>query len=263
MSFILDTSGIPRIDSYAKALTKWESTKPFETPNCYDTEARPLDVSRRKRHVTIRKLADGSLACKLHHTDVVVWHPDNSFTLTAYRSMSTDAFASTLTPQNIYPRFNSDPYHLVQLGGWNDGVLIELVEPTRFVCEVNTWGVTIATPAPDAKLGKFTNYTVDRKAANAALKKHKFHDFVAWAEACHAFRQTFVRDWGPYSPTPLITMLDAGPESWPLLLARIGPHISAVREAVYKTEHVIASEQLTYLPVKMLQQVRRSQRWRY
>ena len=56
---------------------------------------------RRSTVTGIRLLRDSSVACRLYNTDVVVWHPDNSVSVTTFPTITTAAFANALLPVGL------------------------------------------------------------------------------------------------------------------------------------------------------------------
>ena len=94
MAFAYDGKYLPRITSYDSAHRFWERAQHWRGQDD-EHDARVLD-SKRKKNVTIRKLRDNSIACRLHHTDVVTFHPDNTMTVKPWRSVSTDEFFNRL-----------------------------------------------------------------------------------------------------------------------------------------------------------------------
>ena len=111
MAFHIDTYDLPHLRSHSDALNYWARIKPWRGG---DENVRPL-AGRNKKHMNIRKLNDHSIAMRLHGTDVVIYHPDNTITLNAYPSVSTDMFARSVTPAGICTTFNSGAGYLVHL----------------------------------------------------------------------------------------------------------------------------------------------------
>lgn len=94
-----------KVTNYDQALEYWSSAKPWRG-EVGENDDRPLK-HRRNRNMGVRKLANGNIAFRFHHTDVVTYTPANTVWLVPYASVSTDAFASALTPERIYAGFNS------------------------------------------------------------------------------------------------------------------------------------------------------------
>lgn len=85
---------LPILYNWMDATLRERDTKPIRgrTPEC-----KPLG-KRRNTHVTIRKLNDESIACRLYNTDVVTYHKDGriEIRLDGWASQSTIAFIEEL-----------------------------------------------------------------------------------------------------------------------------------------------------------------------
>jgi hypothetical protein len=77
------------VSNYISALSKWESIKPIRGRK--DQNTRPL-YRRTNDTTTIRQLNNGSIAFRLHSTDVVTFNKDGTVDLEPYSSVSTCAF---------------------------------------------------------------------------------------------------------------------------------------------------------------------------
>lgn len=173
MTFALNSYRLPKIRSYAEAFSKWDKTKPWRGDA--DTNTRPFRKDR-KRDLSMRKLDDGSIAFKFHDTDVVVWHPDNSFTVTFYPSVSTGALATALMPGSLYASFSSEPHIIVDRDH-----AYQIKSPCLFVEEVNGWFPRDYKP--------FYWRTVDRNKAKQALANEPHvEQFITWAKAITALK---------------------------------------------------------------------------
>jgi hypothetical protein len=169
------------IASYFHAKSRFDSIKPWRGSR--DTDARPLDKSRAKRHVNIRIRNDDAVACCYHNTDVVVYYPDDTVELGAWCSPSTDRFANTILPNNIFTRFNGSPAY-VMLGGdqstrWGDDVPCYRIDGT---CKIKLGD----TPTWLSPITPWEQHVINRKEASAALKRYKFRDFQHWLTAVTA-----------------------------------------------------------------------------
>tara|TARA_R110000772_G_scaffold188055_2_gene299141 strand:+ start:1512 stop:2396 length:885 start_codon:yes stop_codon:yes gene_type:complete len=105
--FSIDVRGLPTINSYLSALSKYESIKPIRGSDNH----RPLE-DRRKQHVSINMTKaigiDGAqypaIGFKLYETNVVIFlsngevHFDNG----GFSTVSTNAFASRIMPAGVY-----------------------------------------------------------------------------------------------------------------------------------------------------------------
>ena len=107
---------IPTLNSYADALGAWERAHKWrsqyytnqvwedgyareKTGHLHANDRRLGDST--KRYHGIIKYDDGDVALRYHDTDVVTWHPGDSFTVRAWPSRSTGAFATATTPHGI------------------------------------------------------------------------------------------------------------------------------------------------------------------
>lgn len=255
MGFQLDGRGLPGLENWIKALSRWQATKPWRGYS--EAAPRPLDRSRRKSHTTIRKLPDDSIACTLHSTDVVVFHPDDSVTLTSYRSISTDVFAREILGwgSGLTTSFNYGGYVNLSVA------IVKLAQATRFKRVAGVW--TVMTPET---LAPIEEYVLDKPAARAALKATRYHEYVTWINAVEALggRQSFTEEdrVAAYSQTSL-ELLAAGPEMWRALAykctdARLRKAIYAQAKCVRVQTHMSAPDW------SVLHRIRRSQAmWQY
>jgi len=93
-------SGIRRIMRYEEALNRLTKTKPI-AGNGRNAGIIPLG-HRSKAHFQIRMRQDESVACRLYHTDVVVFDKDGTITIdpAGYSTISTAAFISEVLGVN-------------------------------------------------------------------------------------------------------------------------------------------------------------------
>lgn len=90
---------VPRLLDYAEAVAHEASIKPIRNRS---PEIKPIG-DRRNQHKIIRKNPDGSIACRLHRTDVVTFHPDGRIKVCwdGYVTQTTSSFISELLGTNI------------------------------------------------------------------------------------------------------------------------------------------------------------------
>lgn len=237
MAFHIQTHDFPPIRCYSDAHQYWERIKPWRGYS--PTDAKPL-AGRKAHHMTIRKLNDGSIAMRLHHTDVVTYHPDNSITIEGYASVSTDAFARALLPSGLSASFNNGVGFMV-----HTTVTRLMADKTITMRRVDgEWQAT-----DPAMLTPFVKYSVDRKKANAALKKYEFSDFEAWIKARKAFDKDARRGYfsAQYDRryVEVLTALREKGESWDHLYKHHAvAAIDYVRNAIYNAEEVIVKTEL-------------------
>lgn len=161
-------NGHAEADRYFEACTPWRTR-----PN----DPRPLQ-ERRNRTMSVRRNdITGDIAFRFHATDVVVWHRDNSFTVTPYKSQSTDVFCNAFTPNNFRSHMAADFIRLYNA----DGHRFYHTAPTmRFQLKPDGNIEMLSKPVP------FTKYRVDRVKIKAARQESGYAAFAAWAKAYEA-----------------------------------------------------------------------------
>lgn len=168
----IDTWSIPQLDNHAQALAHYHKVVPIKGSD----DIRPIGC-RRKQHMRIILQHNGDVACRLHQTDVVTYHPDNSITLCSWSSMSTNDFAYAILPRGIYPRFTlpatSVEYRDV---GLRECIYVRADKPLTFTPLEGCWKLLTET-AP------YQRYSINRKRMNAARKESGLADFEAWLAA--------------------------------------------------------------------------------
>lgn len=175
MAFTVEMNYLDRCDNYKQALDLFERTTPWRNGG----EDHPLP-NKRVRHMGVRKLPDGSIAFRLHATDVVTWHPDETYTLVPYHSQSTCDFAHPFLPighnlckrgtaLSIYERIGLPAYYPVEYDG---------------KVHVNP---TLKAPTHQLK-SIFRKQRTDRKAAKAARDKTRYAEFAEWYKLMMAMR---------------------------------------------------------------------------
>ena len=202
MAFMYDNSSLKRLDDYDAALKHWASIKPLRGHN--ETDPKPIE-KRNKMHVTIRKLDDGSIACKLHHTDVVIYHPDSAVTLNCYSSVSTNEFAGSLLPHDVSANFTGG---YARLGSWEDGRFYKIGSTIK-ISNRNGWTVDNLKP--------WSVPVVDKVKAREALKTSRYSEFKSWWEMRDKMEgvntaPAYMRY--TYKRRDVAQMLASGPEAW-------------------------------------------------
>lgn len=201
--FSYNGRNLPTLNNYAAALSFYEQAKTWR--NDSDNE-RKLDGS--KRHVAIRKESNGSIACKLHRTDVITYHPDNTITVKPWGSRSTDEFFNGLA-RGIYGLSSSFTSGVIRVG-------------ERFYRAIDTLKIDIGS-RPLALLSEpepFRFATINRKRAKEVRDQYNYNDFAAYVRMAEKMRVsplplTERRD--VYSPRAKLDTL-AVRELWPHLL---------------------------------------------
>ena len=98
---------VPDISNYAQALAAYEKARRWRG----DPDGERKMGSSDNRHHGIRKTENGTIALRLHRTDLVQWHPDGSFSLDPYASISSDNFLRKPLPHTVRPWFNHHSRH--------------------------------------------------------------------------------------------------------------------------------------------------------
>lgn len=220
MAFSYDGSNLPRFNNYAEALKFWENAKHWRGQ---DNE-RKLDGA--KKHVTIRRLHDGSIACRLHNTDVVTIHPNNIATIRPYGSLSTDEFFNRLTPYGVCAYFNSG---LIQRDG-------------KYYKATKTFGLHMEDMSFVTETEPFKINTINRKRAAEIRKQYNYQEFAVWVKMLSAIGEYPRGTAGFWTPDTVVSLL-RDRTHWPDLVAakptRTGRVIDVpstlkrVREALY------------------------------
>lgn len=258
MSYSINTRDIPWVDSYARALEVWRTTKPWRG-RTLETDARPLG-KRNAKHKMVRKRGDGAIAFTLYNTDVVTYHPDGSAEIEPWAFVSTTAFAHRLLPDGVYPLFTNALGKLVEVHG--DCYRID--SSVRLVRDEQTGGFlpSVATPTLP-----FDVYTLDRLKAREALKKHRYADFRAWLRSYDALseRRLPILNAEIVDYHKKVEMLDAGVERWSELISfrSVLDTLETVRRAIYKIEKCVSVEHPLTVNIARLRSVDEAERrWR-
>ena len=240
------------VSSYTAALSKWESIKPIRGRK--DQNTRPL-YRRGDDTKTIRQLNNGSIAFRLHSTDVVTFNKDGTLDLEPYSSVSTCAFVRAVFgwSNHIFAhwsdRDSSLPDHVTQVGGlyYNTPSFATLSKDDT----THKWSL-LAGSEP------FDIVTLDRQLTKEALKDTGYNQFKLWLA-------TQIRlgldprkgdSWrrGPYdwSSREVSQYLTAGPEGWNEIVRRMSPRcevsrdLETLRRAVYKYAGAVTTDEVPY-----------------
>ena len=124
------------------------------------------------KSVTHIREREGDIVFRLYDTDVVTWHPDNSFTIDSWASKTTAEFASRFTPPGVY--LNASCVLRLQRGGdWGDRIICHADATVREVAP-GIW-------APDEDgLRPFRYPVLDQRMAREIRKEYPFADFDNW-----------------------------------------------------------------------------------
>lgn len=169
MAFSINTYGLPHFDSYEQAAS-WEAeVKPIRGrfPEC-----KPIGP-RNKTHMTIRRAADGDILCRLHHTDVLTFHPDGSINLylNGWNSNSTFAFVNAILGWRVrigttHGHTTMDGCYIDEAGETHYGTFaIPDSDPVGLTRDPNSSVLRIHNPLPTYK------HLINRKAMNKVRKE--------------------------------------------------------------------------------------------
>jgi hypothetical protein len=254
----LDTSGIPCLDSWIKAVSRWERTKPWRGYSA--TDERPLDNQRRAKHKTIKRVGD-DIVCRLYRTDVVTYHSNGDISLTPWASASTDDFANKLLgyTNGLRTCFNWGESNSVRLfageGGWQ---LVGLKQETRFTSlghDKDRWTYSCWQVADPSLLVPFKHYKLNTQRANAALKARNYPTFRDWFKACTKLTNVTGEVTSKYhnrNSEWAVDRLALGASGWQEIVARWGlTSLDMVRDAIYREDKCVdVTEHLTIDPDK-------------
>lgn len=239
MSFHINSCDLPPLRCYNDALSYWERIKPWRGDS--DTNTRPI-AGRNKRGQTIRKLNDGAIAMRLYHTDVVVYHPDGSITLTGHPSVSTDAFARALTPYHVSTIFNSGAGLVVYL----HGRAYLMSEGTLRIArnEKDEW-----RPVDMNETKPFRKYVVNTKRKNAEAKYYNVSDFKSWLKARKVMGEQYAGYyWGYNADHAQLRERLRSTENWEGIYKEFGESTeAAVNDAILSIDGCIEVVKLTYV----------------
>lgn len=197
--FAYNGGDLPRLSSYNAAVEFFARAKTWR-----GTDERKLDGN--KRHTTIRRLYDGSIACKLHNTDVITYHPDNTITVRPWGSRSTDEFFNSLV-RGVFGLSSSFTSGVIRVG-------------ERFYRAIDTILIRLDPLEMLTQTEPFRFDNINRKRAKAARDLYNYSDFSAYAGMAEKMGMAPVP---PRERMPVFTpeaRLDAlkNREYWPHLL---------------------------------------------
>lgn len=232
-----DTIGI---SSYTSALRKWEGITPVRGRS--DQNSRPL-YRRSDDSKTVRQLGNGSIAFRLHSTDVVTFHEGGAVDLKPYSSVTTCAFVRAVLGYHNHihahwsDRDSSLPNHVTQVGGlyYHTPSFASLYKDP----DTGKWSM-MAGNEP------FEVTTLDKTLTKEALKDTGYNDFKLWLNTQIRLGldprkgdswRAFPYEWSSQNVSQYLT---AGPEGWNELVRRMSKRchvnrdLEVLRRAVYK-----------------------------
>jgi len=162
--FSIDPRNLPRAYSYEAAVQLFDSLAWFRK----EPDKKML-YNQRSTHFWAKRQND-DIIFGLYETPVITWHSPDRFTLVPWQSVSTSAFASCFTPNQIH--LNSTAVLTTREGEF------KLVRATLISRTAGVW-----RPDFDCVEPQFT-YTVNHSVAKAA--REKYRDLQAWLKISKA-----------------------------------------------------------------------------
>lgn len=182
--FAYNGGDLPSLHCYADAFRCWDNATQWRDSK-REWDGRKLDGN--KRHITIRKGNNGQIICRMHSTDVVVYHTDGSIHVDcSYGSRSTDEFIwGLLRGSGIHCRTNErKPVAWVR----HDGGYHFVTDTAKFIVGID--GFKLDNPE--------TIYTYASKPAvvKQVLTDYGYGDFIAWRKMYLAMQgEPQTNDW--------------------------------------------------------------------
>lgn len=171
-----------RVTCYADALRHYDRVKPYSRgANKGD---RPAE-QRSHPHKRVRKDDDGTITYSHWGKDLIRYHPDGTVVVRGHPSTTTSAFMASVLPDGVHHLGNQtgseEPVLLI--GDWWRSSACKVVRCSSFVTlrYNDSWQVV-----DEDELEPFIWFELDKAAARAALKKHRWSDFMAVAKAMQA-----------------------------------------------------------------------------
>lgn len=193
MSWSINTSGIPGIDTLKNARETWEAAKFWKGR---DENVRQLNGPR-KKHMTIVKTAEG-FSCRLYHTDLVEYLNNGNVVLRCHDSQSSTFFAWCVAPFGCRPITMSgrmfwevktaDGTHYYRQGE----------EPLEFTPDGMGWKI-ISSPEIQKE------WVFDPKLGAATRKKLK--PYKVWHDVSVKLGMSPTRSWRRYAKDTISLLL--------------------------------------------------------
>lgn len=161
--FGINMYGVKPVESYEEAATmldrasKRKGRGEISGNTCY-----AIPGKEGSRVMSIRWTGDG-VAFRYHHTDVITWHPDNSYTLDSYSSRSTCGFFNRFCPAGT---------RLTREGE------VLIIGDTGYALAFGA--VHVKDGKLNGSLGRFERERVNRKNAKAVLAKTRYAEYRDW-----------------------------------------------------------------------------------
>ena len=214
--FSVSMGDVPYVRNHAEALKFFHDAVPWRGSD--DGDERPL-INKRHRQYGVR--LDGTdVAFRMHYTDVIVWHADNSVTINTFPSRSTCEFATNFLPFGTY--LSNEAAHLY-VNGW--------VYPVA--------GKSLRILSDDTVADNnsvFAKRTVNRKNARALLATTNYAEYRKWYGVMSSMTGR-VAPWNRnYIAQGDATLLLADSEQWHELMMSNAGTPDQVRERIYNEQ---------------------------
>ncbi len=158
MTFGLQMHTVDHVRSWQDAARLLEASSQYKKRDC---GSYPLAGKEKNSSIDVRLTHDG-IKFRYWHTDVITWHPDNSYTFEPYMSRSTCTFFNRLSP-----------HHLTR-----DGEVLDINGVSYPVC--GGGNVTVKDGVPTGGLGLFSKEYVNREGAKKVLAGTRYAEYRAW-----------------------------------------------------------------------------------
>lgn len=231
--FAINMTSAPRVQSYDDAVRVLCKATEKVTTHVQLGEEFRIPGKQNSPQMSVRKTATG-IAFRYHHTDVIEWHRDNSYTLTPWSSVSTCTFFGAFSPFGHYLTKNG---HALVI----DGTAYALAG-----------SVTVANGEPAGSLGWFQKRRVDREEAKRVLAGTKYEEYRIWYKTFRPMLE-FVTPGFYWSNKDIIDILE-DTDMWVKLATGTGRDGSpaGVRRAIYDYEDCYWTEGFTSVPSHQL-----------
>jgi hypothetical protein len=152
------------INSYAEAVAFYEAcpTRKGQGPH----DERRIKGKKNSPQMGVQ-IVHNAVKFRYHRTDVVTWHPSNSYTVSTFESRSTCEFAN---------RFLPDGHYLTRTGS----VLVTGVVVHPVIGGIAVQGDNVTHEYPGTV---FKKERVDRKAAKRVLAQTRYSEYREWHNA--------------------------------------------------------------------------------
>ncbi len=184
------------------------------------------------------RLTKGKVAFRYHNTDVVTWHPDDTYTVETYNSKSTCEFANHFLPIGQALEFQGRAFRI-------DGVMYPAI------------GDITVRPKDGKVLGTqafFVKEVIDRKAAKAVLAKTRYAEYRDWHKAMWPMvKDNMKGGWSRPVPTAWETIdLLEDETKWHNLMTSGMGQPEDVRQTIYSAHYstVYYTKKETSLPYR-------------